>query len=73
MRFDSDENIRVVLRDLAEAFLYTGQYERGLTIFAALVRNDPTDIWVYNALATVCAGACPGACGRLCKGARCGA
>jgi hypothetical protein len=42
-----------VLCDLGEAFLYLGEYERGVALFAALVRNDPTDVWVYNALAFV--------------------
>jgi hypothetical protein len=48
-----DINVRFVLCDLGEAFLYLGEYERGLSLFAALVRNDSTDIWVYNALAFV--------------------
>ena len=53
LRFDSSlsrdgSNISFVLRDLADAFLSIGEYERGLALYAALVRNDPTDIWVYN-------------------------
>ncbi len=30
-----------------------GEYERGLALYAALVCNDPTDIWVYNSFALI--------------------
>lgn len=43
-------NVSFVLRDLADAFLLVGEYDRGLALYAALVRNDPTDIWVYNSI-----------------------
>lgn len=56
LRFDSEvsrdgSNVSFVLRDLADAFLFIGAYERGLALYAGLVRNDPTDIWVYNSIA----------------------
>ena len=58
LRFDSKvsrdgSNVSFVLRDLADAFLSIGEYERGLALYAALACNDPTDIWVYNSITLI--------------------
>jgi len=39
------------LRDLADTYLWIGEYEEGLRILEALIRNDPSDIWNYNTMA----------------------
>ncbi len=39
------------LRDLAETYLWLDDIDQGLAILAALLRNDPGDIWIYNAIA----------------------
>lgn len=39
------------LRDLADTYLWVGEYEEGLRIIEALIRNDPSDIWNYNVMA----------------------
>jgi hypothetical protein len=42
---------RSFLQDLAGAHLDAGELDRGLMVFSALLRQDPADIWVYNAIA----------------------
>lgn len=39
------------LRDLADTYLWVGEYEEGLRILETLIRNDPSDIWNYNVMA----------------------
>ena len=48
LRYEKGGNATTFLRDLAEAHLWLGDLERGLEILTGLLRNDPTDIWVYN-------------------------
>ena len=45
---DEGLNARMIIRELAETCLWVGEYERGLRMFAALLRDDPSDIWTYN-------------------------
>jgi tetratricopeptide (TPR) repeat protein len=47
-------NADPLLRDLAETYLWVGDVEQGLRLFAGLLRNDPSDIWNYNGLAFTC-------------------
>jgi tetratricopeptide (TPR) repeat protein len=44
-------NADALLLDLAETYLWVGELDRGLGMFAALLRNDPSDIWAYNVMA----------------------
>ncbi|MBN1318012.1 MAG: hypothetical protein JXA42_21195 [Anaerolineales bacterium] len=39
------------LRDIADLYLNTGKYDKGVAILAALLHNDPSDIWTYNQIA----------------------
>ena len=39
------------MRDLAETYLWVGELDRGLALFASLPRNHPADIWTYNVIA----------------------
>jgi len=40
-----------LLHDIAANFLQSGQRDRGLAMLAALLRNDPADIWTCNFVA----------------------
>jgi len=39
------------LRDLAQLCLAAGELDRGLSMLATLLRQDPDDIWTYNSMA----------------------
>jgi hypothetical protein len=51
LRYHEGNNADSLLLDLAEAHLWLGDLGAGLAILAALLRNDPSDIWTYNAIA----------------------
>jgi len=51
LRYNGGNNADNFLRDLAETYLRLGELDQGLTMFAALMRNDPADIWTYNVIA----------------------
>jgi hypothetical protein len=51
LRFDQLENVTGDLGDLAQIYLEGGELDRGLQMVAALVRHDPGDVWIYNAMA----------------------
>jgi len=48
---DEGNNADNFLRDLAETYLILDDLDRGLAMLAALLRNDPGDIWTYNLMA----------------------
>jgi tetratricopeptide (TPR) repeat protein len=54
LRHYEGKNAENWLRDLAEAHLWVGELDEGLTLFAALLRNDPGDVWIYNGMAFMC-------------------
>jgi tetratricopeptide (TPR) repeat protein len=54
LRYHAGSNAAFLLRDLAETYLWVGEAERGLRLFAGLLRDDPSDIWNYNNLALTC-------------------
>ena len=51
LRHNEGGNAHNLLRDLAETYLRLDDLDAGLRIFAALLRNDPSDIWTYNVMA----------------------
>ncbi len=38
-------------RDLAETYLYLGQFNQALPLLTILLQNNPTDVWTYNMMA----------------------
>jgi hypothetical protein len=52
-----ETNIVSAVRDLANMHLRLGDYGRGLSMWAALIRSDASDPWVYNAVALEFPGA----------------
>jgi tetratricopeptide (TPR) repeat protein len=50
LRFDEGEGAVFILRDLAELYLEVGQFDQGLRIMTAVLRQDPADIWTYNVI-----------------------
>lgn len=51
LRYNEANNAMNFLRDLAETYLWVGELDQGLAMFAGLLRNDPADIWTYNVIA----------------------
>ncbi len=51
LRHNDGEDADICLKDLAEAYLWLKDLDTGLSIMAALLRNNPGDIWIYNAMA----------------------
>ncbi|MEA3345309.1 MAG: SEC-C domain-containing protein [Chloroflexota bacterium] len=51
LRHHEGMNARSFLLDLAETHLWLDDLHTGLTLLAALLRNDPADIWTYNLMA----------------------
>ena len=51
MRYHEGNNAANLLRDLAETYLWLNDLDAGLQLLAALLRNDPADIWTYNLMA----------------------
>lgn len=51
LRFHEGGNALNFLRELAETCLFTGDLDRGLDMFASILRHDPADIWTYNSIA----------------------
>jgi tetratricopeptide (TPR) repeat protein len=51
LRHSDGENASTHLADLAETYLWIEDLDTGLRILTALLRNDPGDIWTYNAMA----------------------
>jgi tetratricopeptide (TPR) repeat protein len=51
LHHDQGANADALLLDLAETYLWVGELDRGLRMFAAVLRNDPSDIWAYNVMA----------------------
>jgi tetratricopeptide (TPR) repeat protein len=51
LNHDEGANADALLLDLAETYLWVGELERGVRMFAALLRNDPSNIWAYNVMA----------------------
>jgi len=56
LRHNEGNNAHNLLRDLAETHLMLDDLDAGLKIFTALLRNDPSDIWTYNAMAILFEG-----------------
>ena len=50
--FNRGDDVRFALIDLASAHLQLGQLDRGLSMLAALISDDPADPWVYRFMAT---------------------
>ena len=48
LHYNEGNNAEYLLRDLAETYLALGELDRGLGILTSLLRNDPSDIWIYN-------------------------
>ena len=51
--YHEGNNADSFLRDLAETHLWLDDLDRGLAILTALLRNDPSDVWTYNAIALI--------------------
>ena len=51
LRYNQGIDAAFFLRELAEAHLWLDEIEAGLRLFAGLVHNDPTEIWVYHTMA----------------------
>jgi len=51
LRHSEGEDASIYLADLAETYLWIGDLDTGLSILTALLRNDPGDVWIYNAMA----------------------
>jgi tetratricopeptide (TPR) repeat protein len=51
LRHNEGSAISWFLRELAEVYLAVGDTEAGLGLWAALLRHDPADIWIYNSIA----------------------
>lgn len=51
LHFHDGMNADSISMELAETYLEVGDLDMGLAILAALLRNDPSDIWVYNLMA----------------------
>lgn len=60
MHYHDGINADGILRDLAETYLGVGELDQGLAMFAALLRNDPADIWTYNVITLPGIGSRPG-------------
>jgi tetratricopeptide (TPR) repeat protein len=51
LHHDEGRNAANGLRDVAETYLWLDELDEGLDILAAMLRNDPADIWTYNLMA----------------------
>jgi tetratricopeptide (TPR) repeat protein len=51
LHHDEGRNAANGLRNLAETYLWLDELDEGLDILAAVLRNDPADIWTYNLMA----------------------
>jgi tetratricopeptide (TPR) repeat protein len=51
LHHDEGANADALLLDLAETYLWVSELDRGLGMFAALLRNDPSDVWACNVMA----------------------
>jgi tetratricopeptide (TPR) repeat protein len=50
LHYNEGNNAPMILRDLAETYLWLGDLDEGLRVLTGLLRNDPSDIWVYNSM-----------------------
>ncbi len=48
LHFHDGMNADGILAELAETYLWVEDYDTGLAILAALLRDDPSNIWIYN-------------------------
>jgi len=48
--YEEGNNAVGLLRDMAETFLWVGDYNEGLRILTAVLQNDPSDVWTYNVI-----------------------
>lgn len=51
LQYNEGRNAMNRLRDIADWHLRAGEFDRGLSIFTALLRHAPDDIWTYNVMA----------------------
>jgi tetratricopeptide (TPR) repeat protein len=51
LHHDEGRNAANGLRDVAETYLWLDRLDEGLDILAAMLRNDPADVWTYNLMA----------------------
>jgi tetratricopeptide (TPR) repeat protein len=51
LRHHEGNNADMLLKELAETWLWVDELDAGLMILAALLRNDPGDVWIYNLMA----------------------
>ena len=51
LHHNGGNNADALLKDLAETYLWVGELDQGLRMFAALLHDDPSDIWTYNVIA----------------------
>jgi len=51
LRYNDGDSAVPILRDLAETYLWLNDLDEGLAMLAALLRNDPADVWTYNLMA----------------------
>lgn len=54
LRYNNGDNALNFLQDIANWHIENEEYNRGLQIFASLLREKPDDIWIYNGLALTC-------------------
>lgn len=53
LRYYDGNNAKTFMLHLAECHLWLGELNRGLEMYAALLQNDPTDVYVYNSISLV--------------------
>ena len=51
LHHNDGDDADICLRELAETYLWVDDLDAGLQILTGMLRNDPTDVWTYNAMA----------------------
>ncbi len=51
LHYDEGSNASTILTDLAETYLWLNDLDHGLRIMTGLLRDDPSNVWVYNSMA----------------------
>lgn len=51
LKFNEGDNAEAFLRDIAETHLWLGELDKALSLYTALIHNEPDNIWHYNSIA----------------------
>jgi tetratricopeptide (TPR) repeat protein len=51
LHLNEGDNAESFLRDIAEVLLWQGKFDESLSLYTALIRNEPDNIWHYNSIA----------------------